>query len=218
MQLKHWLRNDITTNFTLYLFLVILFIIGIIFGAIIVNSMNFVQKQELYFYLEQFFNQQIKNNDTHFWASIQSSFSFHSKYLIAIFILSFTIIGLPVILMMLFSKAVVIGFTVGFLVNQLGSKGFYLAILSIVPQNIITIPIYIFACSIAIQFTFLLIKKLFIKNFAELNKQILLRYAVLFFICILFSIVSSLIESTISIYGLSSIVKTLSQTTELFLQ
>src|SRR5699024_2514381 len=150
--------------------------------------------------------------------SIQSSFSFHSKYLIAIFILSFTIIGLPIILMMLFSKAVVIGFTVGFLVNQLGSKGFYLAILSIVPQNIITIPIYIFACSIAIQFTFLLIKKLFIKNFAELNKQILLRYATLFFICILFSIFSSLIESTVSIYGLSSIVKTLSQTTELFLQ
>ncbi|WP_240473224.1 hypothetical protein [Oceanobacillus caeni] len=34
---------------TIYLFMVILFLTGIIFGAIIVNSMNFVQKQDLFF-------------------------------------------------------------------------------------------------------------------------------------------------------------------------
>ncbi len=36
-------------------FMIILFLTGITFGAFIVNSMHFVQKQDLFFYLERFF-------------------------------------------------------------------------------------------------------------------------------------------------------------------
>lgn len=38
--------NHVKTHATIYLFMIILFLTGIVFGAIIVNSMNFVQKQD----------------------------------------------------------------------------------------------------------------------------------------------------------------------------
>ncbi len=34
-------------------------------------------------------------------------------------------IGLPIIFVLLFMKGVIVGFTVGFLVNQMGAQGFF---------------------------------------------------------------------------------------------
>src|SRR5699024_12627559 len=58
---------------------------------------------------------------------LKKSFLFHVKYLILLFILGLTIIGLPAIWILIFSKGLVIGFSVGFIVNQLGWKGLLLA-------------------------------------------------------------------------------------------
>ena len=42
---------------SIYLFVVILFLMGVIFGAIVVNSISFTQKEDLFYYLSQFFGQ-----------------------------------------------------------------------------------------------------------------------------------------------------------------
>lgn len=39
---------------SLYVFVIVLFLMGVIFGAIVVNSLSFSQKQDLYYYLTQF--------------------------------------------------------------------------------------------------------------------------------------------------------------------
>ena len=42
---------------SIYLFVIVLFLMGVIFGAIVVNSISFSQKEDLYYYLTQFFGQ-----------------------------------------------------------------------------------------------------------------------------------------------------------------
>jgi stage II sporulation protein M len=42
---------------SIYLFVVVLFLMGVIFGAVIVNSLSFTQKEDLFYYLTQFFGQ-----------------------------------------------------------------------------------------------------------------------------------------------------------------
>ena len=42
---------------SIFLFIVVLFLMGVIFGAIVVNSMSFTQKEDLFYYLSQFFGQ-----------------------------------------------------------------------------------------------------------------------------------------------------------------
>ena len=66
---------------TIYLFMTMLFLTGIIFGAIMVNSMSFIQKQDLFFFLERYFGQ-IKTDQTLSHLDIlKSSFLYHTRYL-----------------------------------------------------------------------------------------------------------------------------------------
>ena len=57
-----------------------------------------------------------------------------------------------VILILLFIKGMVVGFTVGFLVSQMGWQGFMLAFVSILPQNLIIIPVFIIMAALSVIF------------------------------------------------------------------
>jgi stage II sporulation protein M len=152
---------------SIFLFIVILFLMGVIFGAIVVNSMSITQKEDLFYYLSQFFGQiqngkVAVNNDL-----FAQSFLHNSKFIGLIWILGISIIGLPVILIVLFIKGLVVGFTVGFLVSQLGLKGFMLAFVSILPQNLIIIPVFIMMAALSVIFSLRMIKKQFFKKYGH---------------------------------------------------
>src|SRR5690625_7607326 len=83
------------------------------------------------------------------------------RYLLLLCLLGLSVIGLPLVWILLFVKGFVVGFSVGFIVNQLGLKGLLLAALSIAPQNLLIIPIYIIAGSLAMIFSLTLLGKLF---------------------------------------------------------
>src|SRR5699024_4361812 len=144
-----------------YVFMMLLLLTGVIFGAIIVNSMSFIQKEDLFFQLDRYFNLVNKGDPINNADIVKRSFFFLMKYLFLLCILGLTIIGLPVIWVLIFVKGLVIGFTVGFIVNQLGLKGLLFATVSVAPQNMIVIPIYIIAASLSMVFSLKLIYKLF---------------------------------------------------------
>ncbi|AIF43510.1 stage II sporulation protein M [Virgibacillus sp. SK37] len=190
--------DHVKENATVYLFMIILFLTGIVFGAILVNSMNFIQKQELFFYLERFFGQitgqqNIKNVDI-----LKSSFLYHSKYLLLLFVLGLSVIGLPIVWVLLFIKGLVVGFSIGFIVNQLGFDGLLLAALSIAPQNIIIIPIYITAGSLAMIFSLKLLNKLFARRISQPVFQPFGRYLITFAFLLVFSFVAALLEAYVA--------------------
>ncbi|MCU5676626.1 stage II sporulation protein M, partial [Bacillus cereus] len=49
--------SHIQENSSLYIFNAVLLLMGVIFGAILVNSLQINQKQDLSFYLQRFFGQ-----------------------------------------------------------------------------------------------------------------------------------------------------------------
>lgn len=195
---KQLLLNHIKTNITIYLFVVTLLITGIVFGAIIVNSMSFVQKQDLFFHLNQFFSKVNNNEPIISKDMFIKSYTFHIQYLILILLLGLTIIGIPLIWLLIFLKGLVIGFSVGFIVNQLGFKGLLLATVSIAPQNIIIIPIYIIAASLANLFSLLLFQKIMSRTASISIGRPFGRYITGFIVLMIGSIGGSLIETFIS--------------------
>ena len=58
---KKMYQSIVATHFrehsSIYLFVVVLFLMGVIFGAIVVNSLTFSQKEDLAYYLSQFFGE-----------------------------------------------------------------------------------------------------------------------------------------------------------------
>src|SRR5699024_6050592 len=80
----------------IYLFMLTLFITSIIFGKITVKSMTFIQKQNLFFHLDQYFQQVNTEDAINRIDILKRSFFFHIKYLSLFFLLGITIIGIPI--------------------------------------------------------------------------------------------------------------------------
>ncbi|MBP2077795.1 stage II sporulation protein M [Oceanobacillus polygoni] len=201
--------EHIKNHATIYLFMIILFLTGIIFGAVIVNSMGFIQKQDLFFYLERFFGQITEGVSISKSDILWQSFTYHAKYLLLLCILGLSVIGLPIVWVLIFVKGLVVGFSVGFIVNQLGLQGLLLASLSIAPQNILIIPIYITAGSISMIFSLTLLNKLFSRKNHQLLLQPLARYSIIFVTLLVVSFAAALIEAYLSNQAMQELIKSL---------
>lgn len=191
-------QSDVRAHMNIFVFIFVLFIMGMVFGAVIVNSMNFVQKQDLFFYLKQFFEQQTMMEGTGKATLVKDSMLYHLKYMSLLFLLGISIIGMPIITVLLFIKGLVIGFSVGFLVNQMGWYGLLISSVSIAPQNLVIIPVYLFAGSLALIFSLTLGKQLFIRRVHQPILKAFVRYSALFGALLAILMVSSIIEVFIS--------------------
>jgi stage II sporulation protein M len=193
---------------SIYLFVVVLFLMGVIFGAIVVNSLTFSQKEDLAYYLSQFFSE-VSNGKVAASKDVfaQSLFD-NSKFIGMMGILGISIIGLPVILIVLFMKGLVIGFTVGFLVNQMGWNGFLLSFVSVLPQNFIIIPVFIITATVAVSISLKMIRRQFMKKISEPILPLLGRYALVFVVAGLFLVIAALFEAYISPSLMKTVIET----------
>lgn len=179
--------------------MIILFLIGIIFGAVIVNSMDFIQKQNLSFYVDQFLNRLLEGPIVENKEMLKTSFIYHFQYLALFFILGLSVIGLPIIWILIFIKGVVVGFSVGFFVNELGWGGLLFSAASIAPQNFIIIPVYLLASGIAMIFSLALIQKIFSRKLQkEPIGQYLIQYITVFVLLIGIAGIASFVEAFVS--------------------
>ncbi len=164
---------------SLYIFVSVLFVMGVVFGALMVNALSLEQRQDMTQFLGSFFHMIDQGGELQGKSYFQQAFSTHLKWILLIWVLGLSIIGLPFILVLDFLKGVFLGFTVGYFVGQLSWKGMLFALVSIAPQNLFIVPIIII-CSVAgISFSMYLIKNLFLKKKGEPLSNVFLNYTLL---------------------------------------
>ncbi|MFB6465927.1 stage II sporulation protein M [Cytobacillus sp. Hz8] len=190
--------NHISEHSSIYIFIIVLFLMGVIFGAIVVNSLSMTQKEDLFYYLSQFFGQVSAGKVAASKDLFIQSFLHNSKFIGLFWLLGISIIGLPVILILLFMKGMVVGFTVGFLVNQMNWKGFLLSFVSVLPQNFIIIPIFIIAATLAVSFSLRMVKREFMKKMGQPFLPMFSKYLLAFSVALLFIVFAAAIEAYIS--------------------
>ncbi|CAM3873698.1 stage II sporulation protein M [Mesobacillus zeae] len=194
---------------SVYLFVIVLFLMGVIFGAVIVNSLSFTQKEDLFFYLSEFFGQASAGKVAETRDLFVQSFLHNSKFIGLIWLLGISIIGLPVILILLFMKGMVVGFTVGFLVNQMGWQGFLLSFVSILPQNLVIIPIFIVTAALSVIFSLKMIRNQFMKKLNQPVLPLFMRYMGAFLAAIVFIAAAAGIEAVLAPALLKSVIHTI---------
>lgn len=156
---QHWYECR-----SFYWFSLVLLFIGVIFGAVLVNSLSLSLKNDLYGFLQSFLVTFGESADVTKKEIFLQSFIHHGGYIGLMWVLGLSVAGVPFILILLFLKGVVSGFTIGFLVQQMGASGFFLSFASIFPQNIIIIPVYIVMAVVSIVMSLQIIKHLFQQN------------------------------------------------------
>ncbi|SMO40912.1 stage II sporulation protein M [Melghirimyces algeriensis] len=195
--IRRTLQFHVQNQMSLYLFVGVLFIMGVIFGAFIVNTLSPVQKDNLLAYLGHFFQGLNGEGIADPKISFQHSLGGHFKTLGLMWLLGISVIGMPFIVVMIFLKGLVIGFTVGFLVSQLSWDGLWFSFLAVVPHNLLTVPALMIVAVSGITFSVLLAKNRLIQRRGTIYPQFL-SYSVLVTAMACVLVVSSLLEAYLS--------------------
>lgn len=198
---------NIHENLGIYFIVTLFFAIGIAAGAFTIKALDYNKKQDLVIYLNNFFQvlsrENISNNEI-FLQSLKNNFG----TVFFIWLLSITIIGVPITLFITSFRGFIIGFTISFLIDGLGWKGLLFTSIALLPQNILYIPCLLIISSMSLTFS-LHAFRYKINGAAPANiKNNILSYSaavtVLFLImcigCIIEAYVSSLLIKSISSY------------------
>jgi len=157
-QFRGGLLDYFRRNAALYFFVLLLFTLGVVAGSLTVRALGPDQKQELVDHLQVFlrgFGQNSDKIDPR--AVMQRADSVHLKTAALLWVLGVTVVGLPLVVAVIFVRGFVIGFSVGFLVEQMGLSGLAFSIFSIWPQNLVAIPAFLVIAASAISFSWMLL-------------------------------------------------------------
>jgi len=178
MHLRLW-NLSARDNLNLYVFLGVLIVVGAIFGALLVNALTLEQQQELAdsigVYMTSVNEPQSMSPVTAFW----DSFWFYGKWLLLIWFLGLSVIGLPLVLVLDFLKGVLIGFTVALLAQQLAWKGVLFFLAATAPQNVIVVPVLIIASLSAARFAYFVVRERLFRRKGQLLPPFLAHTAVM---------------------------------------
>src|SRR5690625_3154295 len=101
-KLAYLIQIHLIHHRSIYVFTVILFFIGVIFGAVVVNSLSLTQKHDLHMYVMQFFGQVSEGQFASAKDMFFHSFRYYAVILIVMWLLGLSVIGFPIIFILLF--------------------------------------------------------------------------------------------------------------------
>lgn len=139
---------------------VLVFTLGITMGALSVERLDAGQSEEVSNYLQGFVRD-LGDFNPESQRMVRNSLLNGAVMVGAIYILGLTVIGMPVTLAILFARGFVLGFAVGFLVRDLSAGGILLALVSVVPHNLLYVPALLVGVASSLSFGMLLLKRNF---------------------------------------------------------
>lgn len=159
--LRQSLGDYLKSNIVAYFFISLILIVGIVVGALAVKTLPDEQKSELISYLRILFTGLTKGSDgiTDTSNMLGTVMINNIKTIALMWLLGFTVIGIPFVLFMVFTRGFIIGFTVGFLVNEYVMKGLLFALASVLPHNFLVIPAILITGVSSITFSLKLLRR-----------------------------------------------------------
>jgi stage II sporulation protein M len=182
----------------IYLFLLIIFIIGVIFGSIFITILSDTDKSTVTTQITSFFDQ-IQSNKIDYLGALKNSATSNLIYIVVIWLLGISVIGIPIIILMMFLKGFIIGFSIAAIVAKYKILGLLGALTYIFPHIIISILVIFMISFYALKLSFNLFRAVVERKSINFN-EIVSRYSSVMLISIILMVVASLIEAFISPY------------------
>ncbi len=182
---------------SLFLFFIIIFALGSVFGVVALVNLPPSQRGVLVDELSTLF-QGLEGAPLPDSLSLLKGLAFdHLVNLAMIWFLGLSVVGSPLIMLLLFLRGFVLGFTVGFLIHELFLSGVFFALAALAPHQLIIIPVTITAAVTGASFALMMVRKL--AGGRRLNYlENLLGYTTVFLALSTFLLLASLIEALVS--------------------
>jgi stage II sporulation protein M len=137
LQLQLLIHNYFQERFFLVALVLILLVMGIIFGVLGAGVLEPAQKKDLLNYLDQGLHGEIVLQDHNYARQVVAA---NIQTIFFLFLMGISVIGLPLALLLIFARGFVLGFSGGFLFQNMGAKGTVLSLVGILPHNLLVIP------------------------------------------------------------------------------
>lgn len=186
------LKNKTISNKKIIVFLVGLFLIGLIAGSIFITIISKSDQALVKEYIKEFVNKADKNKLNYLEALKNASLS-NGLFIVIVWLLGFSIIGIPIVIFMYFSKAFILGFSLSSFILQYKFKGLLLALIYFFPHHVVNILAYTLILIYSLKISFILVNSI-IKKKTISFKAIMNRYLIVFAVSIGMVIVASLYE------------------------
>lgn len=189
------MNRYIQDRLPIFTFVIIVFILGISFGAVAVKTVDYSTKEDVFSYFNKFLQgyRQIEYRNT---ALLAESIEFNLMNIFIIWAFGLSMILMPLITILIFFKGFVLGFTVGFLISEYSFRGILIALAAVFPQNILVIPVYLIASVLSIYISINIFK--YYRGKAAINGEIFLKYSLEMLVMAVILVLSSLIETYLS--------------------
>jgi stage II sporulation protein M len=186
-------KNKVKLDKNLSVFLFVLLIVGLISGSIFASILNDSDKFLVTEHLNSFLTN-IEQNKLDYLTTFKNNLLEHLLNTIIIWLLGISVIGLPIIIVMYFSKSFILGFTIGCIINTFKFKGVLFALIYTFPFEIINILVLMLLVMYSMSFSFKMIYSVFKKKTIDF-KIIINKYLIILIISIISNIISCIYNS-----------------------
>lgn len=200
------IKRHLADNIWIYLIVIFVFILGISLGAMTVNGIDDVSENDAKLYIEGFLDL-TSQNELQSAYILRQSIKFNLYFSLIVFISSLTYLGMLFIPSLIAFRGFCIGFSVAFLTQNFGSNGFLLSIGSVLPQNIIYVPIIIVMGVTGLNYSLLIFRNRYFKKYGAVSNLFapyaftsLVLFVMLVAGCIVESYITSMIIKAITPY------------------
>ena len=193
-KMQHFKQYFIVSK-KMYLFLFILFIIAIIAGSVFSITLNEVDNDLVTTYLNNYLNL-VKEKNIVFKESFLNFILSNSITNLIIWLLGFSVIGIPIIIFLFFYKCFIIGFAISSIILRYKAKGILLGLFYVFPHHIISILLLMILSIYALSVSINIIKAI-LKRREISFKEITNRYIVILLITFISTVLLGIYESYI---------------------
>lgn len=194
--LKQVLAEYLKHRWIIILFVIIFFCMGIFFGATAARAISIDQANHLAGYFNSFLDKVAitpVSEQMYFRHSVMTNL----YIMLGIYVLGLTVIGIPLVLVAVFTRGFILGFTIGFLFREKALKGLIFAFVSVLPHNILVIPAVIAGGVISLAYSATIIKRRFSAHNTSAVGQFGFYTAVMSVLC-LATVVAGFVEAYVT--------------------
>lgn len=127
------------SNLGTYLGALLFVILGVALGLTAVGALSPLQKADLLKYLGGFLGS-VQGGAASGPPVMRLALQENLQALAIAFLLGLSVVGLPVVAMLLLLRGFVVGFSTAFLAEELGAKGYVLVAVGVMPANLLVVP------------------------------------------------------------------------------
>ncbi len=184
--------NHINNNIMEYIVMIIIFFIGIILGTMYINNTDLTQRHEIYSYVNDFIGDIQNGSNIDSNKLLRTSIYNNLLITILLWISGLTVIGMPIVYLIVSVKGFCIGYTISSIVATLGvTQGLKFTLSTMLLQNIIIIPSILILAVSAIK-----LYKAIMKDRRRENIKIeIIRYTIITIFIGVVNIISAIIET-----------------------